>query len=385
MFDFTALQPETLLLEAAEIDRARQISRQLSSPQQQWQVYLNALALAGFSQWIHTQAPDLPLEVDQTTCLSLPKAEEVSMLRVQVGPFRLGLIALGSLMEEIIEVPVPAVDWPEYIPHFYVLLEVLEDLGQVQVQGFLRYDRLQQKRQAHALTATLEQTYNLPLAWFEARPDRLLLYLCCLDPKAIPLPHTTGPQVPVANLLVQPLLQPVINVGLWLRDELEALMEQIQWILLPDLVPALRSSMLSPVDELAGVILELERRSGSPLLPQSRGAYHDFLLGGHGLRLYAITWPQISGTGTPEWSLLLILGSQTTVPLPAGITLQIRDATEILVDQTLDETLNPTYLFARLIGNQEEPFTATIALFNGMALTLPAFVFQPAPEPRDSI
>lgn len=454
MFDFEALQPETVKLEPEQIDEAVQLFRQMPHQGRQWQTYINALALFGFQQWLKHRAPEIALNQEHCSVLHPALAnliervgaglgdaatniagflQDQTLPYMSVGKFKVCLIAVDSLWDEEITIPRAAIDLPEFTPHFYVLVEVEEELGQATIQSFLRYDQLRNRFTGNQ-EVNPDWTYTLPLAQFERDPDRLLLYLDCLEPAAIPLPTVTPahpafisrmqaeltallPQIQSAReflwqvltweqaaILLQspelltwlyqqiapnpvsPLIQPAINVGLWLHNQMDELTQELAWVLLPPIAQAMRSAqrvlsgspLRSPVQELGAIVREVETRTGTKTPTIARGAYQDFQLGESQLRLYAVIWPLPPVADIPEWTLLLVLGAQPTHKLPDGIKLQVSDQTQVLVERTFDKNTGDTYLYVRVAGQWDETFLATIALTNGVMLTLPPFAFDPA-------
>jgi hypothetical protein len=161
---------------------------------------------------------------------------------------------------------------------------------------------------------------------------------------------------------------------LW--NELDELAQQLSWVLLPSLATrsALRQQLRSPAEEFKAIAKQLSR-SGLEISPQARGAYRDLLLGGTPLRLYALTWPLLSGS-VPEWTLLLILGAPLETSLPRGLKLRISDQARILVERVSDENDNSSYFFTSVIGSLDEKFIVTISLTPGIEQILPPFGFN---------
>lgn len=392
LLDFEALPTEAIALEPDHIERAVQLSSQVGNEAQQWQTYLNALALFGFKQWLNERALDIRLDLEDCSIFQPSYANAIAaVFNLKVGEFKLCLIAIGSLTDEEITMPRAVIDLPEFIAHFYVLLEIQEEQEQAIIRGFLRYDELVNNQQATHLQADSDGTYSLPVAWFECDPDSLLLYLRCLDPKAIPLPMPAHPATlssleaerravrPNSENILQQTERLAVNVGLWLRDELDNFAESLSWVLLPALASSnslrFRSLGESPIEQLEAIVTKLER-SGMSISLEARAAYRDVKLAGTPLRLYAVTWP-FDSSGCREWTLLLVLGAQPGTNLPYGIKLCISDQTSVLVEQTLGKDSQGDYLYARVVGTWDEKFVANIALMNGEALTLPPFTFHP--------
>jgi hypothetical protein len=270
------------------------------------------------------------------------------------------------------------------------------------------------------------------VSWFAQEPDYLLLNLRCLEANAITLPVTNNqrtqilasmqnelmallPQLQLPNVelwqvltweqgsavisnlellnwldnlqlqghnyslqdsfkdLFKLLTQPAINVGRWLWDELDELAAELSWQLLPNIapIPALRS----PVEEFQVITNQLQSR-GLEIPSQARGAYHDLLLAGFPLRLYAVTWPILSESD-PSWTLLLVLGTSVQNSLPADLKLRVSDQTSILIEQGINPQQGDSYLFTRVVGSWDEKFLVSVSLVDGVELTLPPFTFYP--------
>ncbi|HEY9872780.1 MAG TPA: DUF1822 family protein, partial [Candidatus Obscuribacterales bacterium] len=255
----------------------------------------------------------------------------------------------------------------------------------------------------------------------------LLLYLCCLEADAIPLPQASS--LPASNsriqteiksllsrgdslttelwqvltweqagvLLTTPdllnwlynLLQPNqpatdrlqqirearVNVSLWLRDEMDQFAQQVSWVLLPALAPE-AVPMRSPIQEIEAITTQL-RRTGQYIPPEARAAYQNFQVATTQVRLYAVTWSLRSPENIPEWSLLLVLGAPAGYNLPHGTSMIISDDNGVLVERVLDRNTGDTYIYGCVIGTWAETFNVTIALADGASLTLPPFAFRP--------
>lgn len=446
LFDFEVLPVEAIALEPNWIDQAVQLSSQIANESRQWQTYLNALALFAFEQWLSERDAEIPVNREHCSVLHPQYASAInSVCNLRVGKFKLCLLTIGTLTDEAVTLPRAAIDIPEYTAHFYVVLEVQEEQEQVTIRGFLRHDQLANLRQSANLQADRDWTYELPLSWFNSDPDGLLLYLRCLEPAAIPMPSVPtnrlaslsvmqaelaaklpqlNPDNPLWQVLtweqgaavltspdlldwlyrlqeeqfegkniaslssqllevMQRLTQGVVNVGLWLRDELDEFAQSLSWVMLPapDLATAsLRSLSVStresPIEELKAIIAGL-KATGMEIPFHAGSAYRDLNLAEIPLRLYAVIWSVPSEENIPEWTLLLVLGAQPNAALPHGIKLQVSDQTSVLVERMLEQNTNDTYLYTCVVGNWDEEFRVTITLMDGEALTLPPFAFVP--------
>jgi hypothetical protein len=435
--DFEAFSPETIDLAPESIDRAVELSTQIPNEQQQWQTYLNVLALDAFEEWLDNRATDLTGD-RQDDILQPAIANAINAVcNLKVNEFKVCLIAMGSLADEEVSLPRAIVDLPEFIPHFYVLVEVQEEQETALIHSFLSYEELVNRRKSVNLAPDEDWTYQLPLTWFNSDPDRLLLYLRCLELTTISLPVSqsnrtmelarirseleallpqlqspecqlwqvltweqgtavlTSPELlnwvyqlqrgeitPTSTQtslqqhlsdILQLLTQPAVNVGRWLWNELDEFAQELSWVLLPSLAPV--AAMRSPVEEFAAIVKQLAQ-TGVDIPAQARGAYRDLQLAGMPLRLYAVTWPMLSES-IPEWTLLLVLGATPGTSLPPGLQLRVSDQTGILVEQALDTQARDSYFFTSVVGTWDEKFIVTVGLTPAIEQTLPPFSFNP--------
>ena len=438
LLDFEVLPTEIVDLSPEAIDQAVELSLQIPNEEQQWQTYLNVLALYGFEEWLGTRATDLTINREHCSVLQPAMANAIeAVCNLTVNDFKVCLIATGTLTDEEVTLPRAVVDLPEFVAHFYVLVEVQEEQETAVVSGFLSYDQLVNRRATVNLQPEEDWTYQLPLTWFEGNVDKLLLYLRCLEVTAIPLPLSQNnrsmqlsqmrshleallPQLesserPLWQVLtweqgvavltnpellnwlyqvhrqehpspgsktslqqhlvdiLQLLTQPAVNVGRWLWDELDEFAQELSWVLLPRLAPA--AAMRSPVEEFEAIMTQLEG-TGVEIPLQARGAYRDLRLAGMPLRLYAVTWPLLEDS-IPEWTLLLVLGAAPGTSLPLGLKLRVSDQTGVLVEQELNAGQQGSYFFTRVVGSWDEKFIVTVSLRPGIEQTLPPFTFNP--------
>ena len=435
-FDFERLPTSAIILSPDQINQAIELSNQIINANRQWQVYLNSLALFAFEEWLESRDTSLTINRERCTIFQPAVVNAISSVtNLQVGDFQLCLIATGSLTDEEVTLPRAVVDLPEYIPHFYILVEVFSEQECVIIQGFLSSQQLTQRLVNSNLVPEEDWTYQLPLTWFENNSDRLLLYLRCLESQAIPLPavpleraynlsrmqneltallpqlHSperelwqvlnweqgtavlTSPellnwvynlqiqQLPITNSqfsiphlsdLIKLLTQPTLNVGRWLWDELDNLAQELSWVLLPGFAPI--GEMRSPTEEFAAIITQLQQ-TDSEIPLEARAAFKDLLLAGIQLRLYAVTWHLVSESNR-EWTLLLILGAPNSNSLPHNVKLRVSDQTGILIERGLEPENGDAYIFTRVIGNWDEKFLVSVKLMDGVEVTLPPFAFD---------
>jgi hypothetical protein len=435
--DFDDLPTSAIILSDDDIDRAAEISDRIPNRLKQWQVYLNGLALSAFETWLDERAESLRINLDKCTILQPALANFINgVANLQVGEFKVCLIATGSLNDEMVSLPRVIIDLPEFIPHFYVLVEVLEERQSANVYAFLSYQELLERQNLTSLQS--DGNYQLPISCFDNNPDRLLLYLRCLEVSAISLPAIptnraeilarvqnqllellpelksserelsdiltweqatavfTNPELlnwvytlqqdlqpennPPANTFLRDLIklitQPAVNAGRWLGNELDELAQGLSWVLLPSFVPASgMRPMRSPEEEFEVIATQLRQR-GLEIPVQARGAYQDILLAGIPLRMYAVTWHLVGESEQREWSLLLILGAPALSSLPADIKLRVSDQTGILDELGLNAESEDAYIFTRVVGNWDERFLVSVSLMDGVEVTLPPFAFD---------
>ena len=268
--DVAALVPLT----AEAIDRAVQLCEPIADGEQQWQTYLRSLALLGVQTWLELGAMDLTVNLD----IRHPPDPATP---VQANQFRLGVVPLSTLPDEAIALPQAATQGDQ-VSHLWLLVEVLEELGQVQIRGGLRADQLA------ALTTDTSPTGDLlvPLSAFALPPERILLYLHHLEP-AMLLPQASPAAAPPPTAApTLSSLAPVLNVGRWLNNQLDAVAEAFAWTLMEPLAPAL--AMRSPTQELEAILAEL-KPVGVKVPPRARAAYTDVQAAG----LPALVWADL--------------------------------------------------------------------------------------------
>lgn len=359
-FEFDPLRSATVTLSAEAVDWAAQVSRAADDLSQQWQGFLRALALQGFQQWLGAGALDVAAYFDRQ---QLPPAG----VNCWVGDFRLCLIPQGSLNDEWVHISRDTVESDQFA-HLYVLVEVQEEAERVTILGGLRCDRISSRQSQ--LVPNPDGTYTIPIQHFDASPEEILLYLNCLQPAALTQAVAAPPQPAPQSPSPQP--GALINVGRWLRDQVDAVAASLAWTLMPPTPAAM--GLRSPTETLEDMLSELGPSLAVP--STARGAYTDFQQFGLPFRLYALTWTLYEGE-TPEWSLLLLLGPSDGGQLPPGIRLIVSDQNAVLTEQTLAAEADSTYLYAQVIGTWDEQFTATVQMPNGANLTWPPFAYNP--------
>ena len=192
LLDFDSQAEVDINLTPEQIDRAAELSEAIIDPQQQWQTYLNGLALFGFTDWLAERDDSLIVDTDNCSLMQPQYANYINgVFDLLVGDFKVCLLTNGVAINELVTFPQAVLEIPEYTAHFYILVNVIEERGEVTIDSFLRYDEIRARIETNSLTPDADWNYELPLAWFNREVDDFLLYLRCLDSQAISLPIAT--------------------------------------------------------------------------------------------------------------------------------------------------------------------------------------------------
>lgn len=196
--DLIEMFPEPIGLDSDDFDRAREISNLRQSETCQWQIYLNVLAVLALEKWLKVRLRDKLITWQDCAFFQSKFPTFIDAVSpINVGDFRLCLVAMESFADEVVTVPRAAIELPEFAAHFYIAVEVLEEEEEAMLRGILRRDRLlayQEQLQAtgesYPFSSTSDWSEDIPLAWFDSQLDRLLYDCRYLDPQEIPLPAT---------------------------------------------------------------------------------------------------------------------------------------------------------------------------------------------------
>ncbi len=184
-----------------------------------------------------------------------------------------------------------------------------------------------------------------------------------------------------------PLLQPILNAGAWLRNELDEMAQTLGWLLLPPLAelrstpsssfPSTESSELQPVVDDLELIRKQLSRAGTSIPADTRCVYKALNLAKTPLGLYAMTWLLRDGAGQPvEWVLLLVLKHLSPGSPYPTIALAVKDQTALLVEHRLTPDSDRNSIFAQVVGSWDEAFQVTLTAETGETLPLPPFTFS---------
>ncbi|MEM8806108.1 MAG: DUF1822 family protein [Cyanobacteria bacterium P01_G01_bin.38] len=425
--DWRDQQTEVIALDPENFDRAVELSAVAIGEARQWQVYLQALAYAGFADWLCDRMSRHPLTHPRYTLENPPYVNSLpAVCNLEVQDFKLCLLVIDHPLADSVSVPRAVLELPEFHAHFYVLVEVQEELAQVFIRGFVSHARLL----TYHPTADIhpDWTYAFPIELWTLDPDRLLLQLelcdplplISLSPQSSPAPllplspsdlpallqnldpnrplwetcpwsqgryllahppllqliyQTQRSPLPALVLRLQETLalvsQPAVNVAQWFDNRLDDLAQSLAIYLPPQVTPAFRS-----IDRFERAIAAL-REQGMTLPETAAHAYQDIDWQGLPLRLCTLTWPlsePSSENGAEHWSMLILVGMQTNAVLPDDLTLRISKPTELVCEATTE--LEDPFLYAQVDGQTSERFLVTLVLPEGPAWLSSPYQFQ---------
>ncbi|MBE9213008.1 DUF1822 family protein [Plectonema cf. radiosum LEGE 06105] len=432
LFDFSE-NIETIELEPEQCEKALQISQDMRIEGKQWQVYLQALALFAFAEWLEKREPSLTIyHTIQQQISSILKPEHVSLINavynLQIGDFKVCLIPIISFSEDEVTIPRAVVDIAEFNNHFYIVIAVEEELEIAAIKGFISYQDLIKDKSQFQLDK--DWTYQLSLTLFNHEVDELLMYLQCYSPSTIPLPavpnnrqnllaqmqrqlvnllpqlnnrqlwevltweegvavltnpelvkwlydnSTKNSQISALHLsdFIKMITQQAVNIQRWLDNQIDDVMQAFSWQMSPirgQLSNALPSPMResSNLSQQLGDILTEIRRNLE--IPNIANYFHQDIVLEVPLRVYAVIW----SLPDDEWTLLVVLKVLSRNQRPYSLNLRISDQNEILVEEQLQPDTYHDYIFAQVIGNYADKFLVTLTSSNGEVKTFNPFVF----------
>ncbi len=222
--DFRLLLPETIGLEPEQFDQAKAISHQSGDEVHQWETYLNALARLGLAAWLRVQIPNQPVHLETNPVAGAGY--------LQVGAFKVCLIATEQVLDEVVNIPRAVLEQPALTAHFYVVLEVLEEEAEAIVRGFLRYDELMAAYHPATTDRLDNPVYTLPLAALDPEINHLVTYTQYSTPSAIPLPTVASP--PVETTLHNEAIAIRTRLSQWLKGVLDEGWQTIDTLVNPE-------------------------------------------------------------------------------------------------------------------------------------------------------
>lgn len=201
LFEFEPLNPEALPLSSEQIDQSLDYCRSILDDRKQWQTYLNSLAFFGFQNWLEQRSSELIFNLEHPSVEKPELAYFIeAVCNLAVNQFKICLVALGNYRTDTIILPRAIFELPEYRAHYYILIEVQEELETTSIYGFISYSDFQAHKTQIDLEPKADWTYSVPLSWFNTEPDQFLLFVRCLEVSAIPLPEIPNPAILLSQI-----------------------------------------------------------------------------------------------------------------------------------------------------------------------------------------
>ena len=435
--DTVLLDPETIFLEPEDIQQASQNSRSLSCQTYQWDIYLQGLAVLSLQRWLPNRLKTQTVDVSHSTVFQPGYAGLLgAACNVWIGPFKGCIIATESIINGVVSIPQAAVEISEFEPHFYLIVEVIEEQEELIFRGLLRADFFEQYRQSMGLRADPDWLYRVPLAAFERDPNRLAFYAEYLNVEDLPLPQAS-PSVETGVMTVSDLqqilsglstavplwqqltweqaadilsssalltefhqwqqstqahnplqrvqtalesaAQGVINMSQWLESGLDDLAQRIGFMTAEQLPLAfdIRSQSLS--ETFTGAIATL-REDGLPIPESAQPVFRTVEIAGLDLCLCLLPYQSsgaLDATSSEriDWSLLVIVGSQSDQALPVGLQLQISRGMELVEAIALE--FEEVLIYSSVDAKAGETLQVNIIAPNGTAYPLPSLTYTP--------
>ena len=119
---------ETIPLEPEQLDQAVELSSQVGNEDRKWQIYLQALTLLSFEEWLRKREPEMSLDREHSSVVQPKYANEIdAVFNLRVSEFKVCLIPNITLTDKEATIPRAVVDLPEFTAHFYVVIGIEED------------------------------------------------------------------------------------------------------------------------------------------------------------------------------------------------------------------------------------------------------------------
>lgn len=338
------LSLEVVQLEPEDFVQAAEISYKVIDETLRWQTYQNALALIGFEQWLKQRKPELQVNRNECSILKPKYASEIDVVcNFKVGNLIVCLLNTGNLTEGFVAVTKAILNAPEFAAHFYVLVEVLEEQGQVIIKSFLPYNQLNDYCKSVNLEALENEYYQLPVSLFKLAPNQLFLYLGFVAPSAIPLPL---PQRVTATSGVKQVLnrvnQSIVNLSHWLHGAFDRGWEATEAILAP-------SFQTQPAFRFRDTLSLVERGKLLHLGIEQAGESIALVVG-------------FQAAEPPKYQVSVkVYPTENHIYLPENLQLIVLDETGKAVMQALARNTNEN-ICLDFKGNPEEQFSIKVVL-----------------------
>ena len=365
-----ATDAELVPINITDLETARELSQRISEPGKQWPVYLNALALFGFRQWLQGRSLTFQLQDEHCIIIEPTIVDDISAVcKLTANQFKICLIALESDPTDTVPMPKSVFDRIDLRAHCYIFISIYEEQEAIGLRGYIFHDVIPDSLDSE------QDFYSIPTDRLTTNFDHLLLHLTCLAPT--PIARLSPTNLPIKQWLIEP----AINTGRWFQRQIgtaiDNAVDAINWQLMPSMTFASALRKSPPSDSISAILDDLVRQ-GIEISPEGRSAIREIILGEYNLQLHAIVSPVPSEiVSVDDWSLLLILKRGDQQPFPYGIQLEVYESCSNQVVQQVVASDRSGYLFIDIIATQEEALIITIALADGTTIALPTITFQP--------
>jgi hypothetical protein len=330
---------ETEWLEAEDFNQASLISATVTPEKYQWQTYLNSLALSAFKRWFNGRIDDDSIIINEQEC-SLFKTEYAEILphitNLQIGNFKYCLIVTESLANNTFKLAKAVCDLPQFVAHFYILIQVLPEEEEIIIHGGFNYEQLLEYKQNNPLKLDDDYTYTVDNNILKFKGDRCIYYTQFLNPSAIKLPVAETNMFALSlgeiKTALSEVKQQFINLAYWFNGQLNQIAKNLNFDLPTPLINSIESGFCD-INDFAPAINRIKQKSlekikQKAIIPdEAIASPTSFTLDQMELEVLFITWllPQKNDNYPLEWMLMLILRKKPNGFLPDGITINVKD------------------------------------------------------------
>jgi Protein of unknown function (DUF1822) len=257
--DFRLLLPETVPLEAEHFAFAFSTSCLNNNVDNAWQTYLNTLALLAFEAWLADEITDIGIAKSHNKQVIYQDMQQIAIAgSLQLGDYSFCVIATEHLLDEFVNIPQEIIGQLHLTPHFYVLLEVLEEEKEAIIRGFLPYNQLIQIQNNLQLPVH-DGAYQIPLSYFDIEPNHMLTYYLHAQPSEfiIPILDKQVRQVNQVNQSSNNLTKVITSttkLSQWLQGVINEAWQTIDSLANPELALALSTRNTNQYTKRAKII-----------------------------------------------------------------------------------------------------------------------------------
>nr|MDJ0775643.1 DUF1822 family protein [Mastigocoleus sp. MO_167.B18] len=231
------VEPPIISLKSEYFNKAREISHKVTGEGNQWKTYLSAIALFAFAEGLQEIVPDIKINIENASIFQDQyQTLTDTVCNIQLSNLKLCLITIDSLSDDWITIPESIIYSPNLAGHLYVLLEIVEEEGQLIIHGFMHRDDIIKYQESVTVTSKNQQRNNIkvPFSRFDPEINNLLIYSRLLEPDAITLPtENIVTPAAIANIhkASHAITKSLVNLGQWWNEVFEEGWESLEEIL----------------------------------------------------------------------------------------------------------------------------------------------------------